>query len=86
MKKHRFHFIGNWKNGDPLVICSYGSSKKQAWFNLLRARKNKKYTYRKGDGFSMKYITEEELAKQNKRFRKYGHTTYIVDGDKVEIN
>lgn len=85
-KKKRFHFIGNWKNGDPLVISSFGYSKKDAWCKMLKARKDKKFKYNKGDGFSMKYVTEEELGRKNKNFFKYGHTTYIVDGDDVEIN
>ena len=40
MDNKRFHFIGWWKNGDEMSICSIAPTKKQAWINVLKGRKN----------------------------------------------
>ena len=79
-KIKRFHFQGHWKNGDPLVICSEGFNKRHAFGNMLRLVKLKRYPMNKGDGFKMSYKTNEETGKI------HGHCTYIVSGNKVEIN
>ena len=75
-----FHFQGRWKNGDPLVIRSEGFNKRHAFANMLRLVKLKRYPMNKGDGFKMSYKTNEETGKI------HGHCTYIVYGNKVEIN
>lgn len=92
----RYHFRGRWKNGDNMVVCSYGKSKKDAWCKLLIARKQKKFIYRKGDNFSLDYITngEVEMSLRKKGFSKneasamsvIGHTCYVVKDGKVTIN
>ncbi len=77
-KSKTYHFMGKWKNGDPLVICSYGKNKKDAFINMLTARKNGKFKFKKGDNFSMEYKCEEEHPF---KLFKHGHTQWIVDED-----
>ena len=91
-----FHFRGQWKNGDKLTICSYGKDKKDAFIKMMKARKQKKFKYNKGDNFSMTTTTNEEIYTKLRRagidksraniLSLYGHTTYIVKDNKVEIN
>ena len=92
-----FHFRSQWKNGDRFVISSYGKNKKDAYINILKARKERKFAYRSGDNFHVSFYTNEEhersLRKKglSKSFSAvssvYGHTAYIVDKEgKVHIN
>lgn len=77
----RYHFIGEWDNGDRMTISVRGKSKRDAWYRMLKARKKGKFEYNKGDNFYMKYLTTEEINKG------YGHCYYIVDEDgEVSIN
>lgn len=92
----RFHFRGRWKNGDNMVVCSYGKNKKDAWCKLLTARKQNKFIYKKGDNFTLDYLTNSEVERflRKKGFSKFeaavmsvhGHTCYIVKDGKVTIN
>lgn len=86
MDNKRFHFIGWWKNGDEMSICSIAPTKKQAWINVLKGRKNGKFKYKKGDNFRLVYQTEEDVEKIFRRPYKHGHTTWIVDGDDIKRN
>ena len=91
-----YHFRGKWKNGDNLVICSYGSNKKDAFNKLIKAKKENKFIHRKNDNFFMTSITNEEtytkLRKKGYSHNEsnilsvYGHTGYIVKNGKVSIN
>jgi len=91
-----FHFRGRWKNGDRIVICSYGKNKKDAFIKMLQAKKQNKYEYRKDDNFHMTYDTNEDDEARLKAqgcsksqaacMSVYGHTFYIVKDGKVTIN
>ena len=93
---NRYHFRCKWRNGDPLVICSYGINKRDAYIKILLAIKNKQFKYRKGDSFSVSYYTNEEcerdllkkgLSKNESAWLSvYGHTSWIVKDGKVIIN
>ena len=92
----RYHFRGKWKNGDNRVIWSDGNNKKDAFFSMLKAIKEKKFKHRAGDGFYMSYMTNEEAQRnyQKSGFNRnsanmlsvYGHTTYILKDGEVIIN
>ncbi len=79
-----------------MSICSYGNSKKEAYSNILKAKKQKKFKHRKGDWFSVKYETQEENYTKLRRkglsrnlanvLSLHGHTTYIVKDNNVYIN
>lgn len=94
MKRYHFHAI--WKNGDKFAICSYGKNKSDAFNNILSAKKQGKFVHRKGDYFTVRNVTEEEVYtklrlkgfSQNEAnfLSLYGHTSYIVHDGKVTIN
>lgn len=95
-KLKRFHFRCTWKNGDPLVICSYGFDKRDAYIKILQAVKNKLFEHRKGDYFRVSYYTNEEhynelikagcSSTESAWLSVYGHTGYILCNGKVTIN
>ena len=82
MSEKRFHFCGWWKNGEHLVICSYGKNRKDAYIKMLKAKKEKKFIYNRGDNFHMTTECEEDHPNP----WKFGHTQYIVQNGKVYIN
>ena len=75
----RYHFIGEWANGDHIVISIPGKSKSDAWYKILKARKDGKFKHRQGDNFYMKYLTNEEDPTFS------GHCYYVMD-DKGDVH
>lgn len=91
-----YHFRGNWRNGDNLVICSYGKNKKDAFNNLIKAKKENKFQHRYNDNFRISSVTNEETyIKLRKKgyshndaniLSVYGHTGFVVKNGKVYMN
>lgn len=80
----KWHFLGLWRNGDPMNVGVYANSRIDAWFKLLKAKKEQKFSYRKGDNFQVfnKCVGDKDVP-----FGAGGHCHYIVDEDgKVIIN
>ena len=75
-KGKKWSFLGRWRNGDSMNVCVYGKTRKEAWFRLLKCKKEKKFEYNKGDNFQ---VFNKTLDDPGVSFFAGGHTAYIVD-------